>query len=294
MGRERSMSGSSARRFAIAAMAACVLCLAWCLAGCSSVQVDDASPRVAEVSVSSTSNMTESSQQIEVRLEFDRPVNVSDSFADDLDFQLNGAAVDSSTIAVETRASGEAVTFTLKPAANAVGVGNGAYFAVYQGAYSIAPTRDDGAVPSITGATGSSAVIDEPLTGVLPSGLTIEVVDQREGSIQENTPARTTFSVTSPATVRAITWFSPDGGTTKLLKHNHTFFREDAESCAQDLADTVNAATGLGISASCNGSTVTLTASSVQDGQRIDPVIVEGPGAAAGVYDPAADGDGAS
>ena len=94
MGRERSMSGSSARRFAIAAMAACVLCLAWCLAGCSSVQVDDASPRVAEVSVSSTSNMTESSQQIEVRLEFDRPVNVSDSFADDFDFQLNGAAVD--------------------------------------------------------------------------------------------------------------------------------------------------------------------------------------------------------
>lgn len=123
----------------------------------------------------------------------------------------------------------------------------------------MAAAREDGALPSILGASGSCAVLEEPIRATLPSGLAIQTVSVRAGSEADNLPAQTVFQVTSPALVRAITWFSPDGGQTKLLKHNHTFADADAAACAGDLAKVVNAASGLGITATAQGDTVTLT-----------------------------------
>ena len=271
---------------ATAVVSALVCALALCV-GCTQVKVDEDSPRIADVCMVA-SGQTEASQSVEIRLAFDQPVSVAANVADSFSVQLNGAALDASTVKLEVRSSADAVTFVLRPAEGAaLGPGAGSYFALYQGQLTVAAAREDGALPSILGASGSCAVLEEPIRATLPSGLAIQTVSVRAGSEADNLPAQTVFQVTSPALVRAITWFSPDGGQTKLLKHNHTFADADAAACAGDLAKVVNAASGLGITATAQGDTVTLTAQEVRDGQTIDPMVVEGRDVEGGSYDPA-------
>ena len=256
------------------------------LVGCAQAKVADDSPRVADVRLSSTSAMTEPSQDVEVKLVFDQPVSVAADAADDFEVLLNGSPLDGGVVALDVRGSADGVTFVLHPSSGAsTAGGKGTFFALYQSGFSVAAKRADGALPSVTAASGSCAVLDTPVEGTLPSGLTIEVTDVRAGSTDENLPAQTTFRVTSPALVRAITWFSPDGGATKLLKHNHAFADADAQDCAADLAKVVGEASGLGIVAKASGDTVTITAVAVVDGQAIDPVVVEGVGVEGGTYD---------
>lgn len=269
------------------ACAAVTLALcALALVGCAQAKVADDSPRVVDVRLSSASAMTEPSQDVEVKLVFDQPVSVAADAADDFEVLLNGSPLDGGAVALDVRGSADGVTFVLHPASSAsTAGGKGTFFALYQSGFSVAAKRADGALPSVTAASGSCAVLDAPVTGTLPSGLAIEVIDARAGSAQDNLPAQTSFKVTSPALVRAITWFSPDGGATKLLKHNHTFADADAQDCAADLAKVVGETTGLGIVAKASGDTVTLTATAVSDGQTIDPVVVEGVGVEGGTYD---------
>ena len=267
---------------AAVALALCALALV----GCAQAKVADDSPRVADVRLSSASAMTEPSQDVEVKLVFDQPVSVAADAADDFEVRLNGSPLDGGAVALDVRGSADGVTFVLHPASGAsTAGGKGTFFALYQSGFSVAAKRADGALPSVTAASGSCAVLDAPVTGTLPSGLAIEVIDACAGSAQDNLPAQTSFKVTSPALVRAITWFSPDGGATKLLKHNHTFADADAQDCAADLAKVVGETTGLGIVAKASGDTVTLTATAVSDGQTIDPVVVEGVGVEGGTYD---------
>ncbi len=290
------VKGSARRiwRGALAGVAACLLVVCACmLAGCGDVKVDDTSPQVKDVHLSAQSDMSESSQHIDITLEFDRPISASGDVMGDFSFQLNGADVDAKAIFVEALPSADAVTVSLRPASDAQGPGAGAYFATYQSAFSLSAKAADGALPSITGSSGAAAVLAQPVTGVLPSGAAMEVTSSQEGSTEANTPAKVTFAVTSPATVRAITWFSPDGGATKLLKHNHAFASADADDFAADLAEVVNAASGLGVRATAKGTEVTLVATSVTDGQKLEPVIVEGVGATPGAYDGSAAGGGA-
>ncbi len=270
---------------------ACVgllLCVA--MSGCAaSTRVDESSPRVAEVSLRSMSDMTESSQEVVIRLAFDQAISATGNIADSFELRLNDEAVDTRVIAVEVQASGEAVTFTLRPTADALGVGKGAYFALYQGAFSISSARSDGVLSSITGMSGAQAVLDEPISGTLPSGLALVVEEQIPAQSATGIPAQTTFRVTSPALVRCVTWFSPDGGSTKLLKHNHTFTDADASDAAADLARVINEASDLGLVARAQGDQVTLTATKVVEGQVISPCIVEGVGVQGGAFDPAQD-----
>lgn len=268
--------------------ALCVLSLcSLVLAGCGQAKVADDSPRLSDVRLTSTSSMTEASQSAEIKLVFDQPVSVASNAADDFEVLLNGSPLDGGAVALDVRGSADGVVFVLRPASGAsVGGTTGSFFALYQSGFFVASKRTDGALPSVTGASGSCAVLDEPVEGTLPSGLAIEVVEARAGSTADNLPAQTTFRVTSPALIRAITWFSPDAGQTKLLKHNHTFADNDAAACATDLAKVVNAASAVGCTAVAKGDTVMLTAVSVQEGQLIEPVIVEGRGVSGGAYDP--------
>ena len=288
--------GARARRAlaAVCGFACAFTCLA-ALFGCGAgVSVGEDSPTVSDVAFCAGTTATEAGQSIEVRIEFDRQISVSGDAADDFEVLLNGEELDADAVKLEVNASADAITFVLSPADGAsVGPSaGGSYFAVYQGQISIASAREDGALPHVTGTDGSTAVLSEAIEGTLPSGLAIEVTEQREGSAADGVPAQTTFTVTSPATARCITWFSPDGGTTKLLKHNHDFASADAAACAADLAEVVNAAEGLGLVATVSGTSVTLTATEVVDGQVIEPVIVEGAGVSGGVYDEEDDGTG--
>ena len=272
-------------RYAAALVCAVLLCSCACV-GCSQAKVGEGSPHVDDVQLKAMSDMTESSQSVEIRVSFDRPVSAAKSVADDFRVLLNGAELDGGAVALDVRTSADAVTFVLHPAPEATGLGKGSYFALYQCGFSIESVRSDGALPSITGADGACAVLDDPIEGTLPSGLALETLSARAGSTADNQAAQTVIRVSSPALVRAITWFSPDGGTTKLLKHNHTFADADASECAADLANIVNKASGLGLTATAHGDQITLTATSVNNDQVIEPIIVEGTGVEGGAYDP--------
>ena len=229
--------------------------------------------------------MTEASQAVRIALTFDGPISATDDVSQDFSLLINGKAPDSSVIKTDVRANATGVTITLSPADGAAkGAGAGQFFALYQAQFTLSSARDDGALPHITGQSGSCAVLDS-IDGTLPSGLSIAVDEQRAGSAADSVAAQTTFTVTSPAQARVITWFSPDGGATVLLKHNHNFAQASAEDCAADLAKVVNAQADLGISATARGNQVVLAATSATDGQIISPVVVEGVGVAGGTYD---------
>lgn len=260
------------------------------LCGCAGqVRLDEASPVVKDVQLSTTSNMTEGSQAVRISVMFDTQISASDDVASDISLLINGDKPDASVIKTEVCANATGLTIALSPSEGAAkGSGAGQFFALYQAQFSLTSSRDDGALAHVTGISGANAIIDQPIEGTLPSGLSISVDSQHVGNVADGVSAQTTFSVTSPALARVITWFSPDGGQTVLLKHNHNFAQADTQDCAADLAKVVNAQTELGITAQANGSQVTLTSSSVVDGQVIEPCVVEGVGVSGGQYDASA------
>ena len=288
------VSASGFRQGRLATMLACAIALCCaCLgvalaAGCSSAQVNvtEESPHLttSSMAASSDGDNAETSQRIDVLLSAGEGLEASGDIADDFTVLLNGAPVDGSVVKLDVTCEGDKVVFALSPGDDAQGgPGAGEYFAVYQGQISIASARDDGALPHLTSADGLTTVLPEAVEGTLPSGLAIEVESQTVGSEASNTPAQAQFEVTEPASVRAITWLSLDGGATKLLKHNHMFANADAETCAADLAKVINA-TGL-YTAVCRGATIDVRANEVVDGQVIEPCIVEGFGVTGGEYD---------
>ena len=261
-----------------------VLCMG-ALAGCAGPQISETSPRIQEVAFNPSSDMTEGSQKAEIRLVFDQQVEISGNVLDDFELLLNGSPVDGSTVAVNAHPNATGVAITLTPAAGTMGVGKGSYFALYQADVDLRAKRDDGMLTSVTGIDGSAAVMAEPVKGTFPSGLALEEVEVIPGDVGADRIAQTTFRVTSPAIIRAVTWFSPDGGQTKLLKHNHTFMDASAQDCAADLAKVINAAPNLSVSASAIGDTVVMRASSVVDGQELHPMLIEGIGAEGGAFE---------
>ena len=265
------------------------VCFSCMLVACSraeGIQIGETSPHLADVNLSAQSSMTEDSQQVQVSLVFDQNLSCENiDFKNAFKIQLNGKTPDESTIEVTAYVQENTIVIRFQPAKNVRNAtpASGSYFALYQSSFSIASAREDGALVGITGSEGQNAVLDSAIEGVLPSGVAIEITTQTAGSSQENVRAATTFQVTSPALVRAITWFSVDGGQTKLLKHNHTFSKETNESCAADFARVINRAK-CGVNAQASGNTITITATSVVDEQVIEPVIVQGVNVEPGVY----------
>ncbi len=270
-----------------------VLAFAFALAlgGCAGAKVTDTSPTMVAASFSASSSQSEATQRAEIRLDFDQPVTVDQNVLDDFELLVNGAAPDPSTVAVEARGDATGITIAMRPSPEAKGVGAGAYFALYQADVSLASKDAGGALPSIRGADGSAAVMADVVRGVFPSGAVLEVTDQTAGDAAAGRCAAATFVITSPATIRAITWFSPDGGQTKVLKHNHTFASQTAQEFAADLAKAVNSCSGAGVVATARGDEVTLRASSPVDGQVLEPIFVEGIGQTTGAFD-ASDAEG--
>lgn len=282
------------KRACMLAYVMAAFCMLFLLSACTqaeNVNVGETSPRLVDVALSAQSSMTEASQKVEVVLTFDKAISAQNTdVSNAIDVQLNGKAPDEHTVMVNAQIQENTVVVTFQPAESVRNASNktGDYFALYQSAFCIRSSRSDGALVGIVGEDGQAAVLDVPVEGVLPSGLAIEVISQQEGLASEGVRATCEFRVTSTACVRAITWFSVDGGTTKLLKHNHTFARATCADAALDLARVINKAK-CGINAQATGDTVTLTATSVIDGQDICPLVVEGVNASPGVYDASSD-----
>ena len=204
-GSVRARGALGRARAALRAAAACALIAgALACAGCAQARMDDASPRLSDVQLTATGAQSEASQSVEIKLTFDQPISAAGAVADDFEVLLNGKELEGGAVALDVRPSAQAVTFVLHPSSTAsAGGATGSFFALYQCAFSIAAARDDGALPSVTGATGSCAVLDAPVTGTLPSGLALETVEARAGSSDGGVAAQTTVRVTSPALVRA-------------------------------------------------------------------------------------------
>ncbi len=270
----------------------CALVLATVpVCGCSSIEINvtESSPQLEGLSMTATSDDddAEATQRIDVVLSASETLVAADGFEDDFEVLLNGEAIDGDVIQLDVTCEGNTVTFSLTPGEAAGsglgGSGAGEYFAVYQGAISISAARDDGALPHLTSESGDTAVLSGAVEGTLPSGMTIEIDEQVEGSTEDKTVAKTTFTVTSSAKVRAITWLSLDGGQTKLLIHNHNFSLDDESACAERIVEVINESSDY--LAIARGSVVDVRAVDAVDGQIIEVLVVEGFGVTGGNYD---------
>ena len=264
----------------MAAGLACLLAVVM-LSGCTAqAVVDESSPRCSGASVFAGSDLTESSQYAEVRLAFDAPLEASGNVADDLQVTLNGEAVDAETIAVEASVDGSDVVVRLVPTASADGKQASVYYALYDGLVQVAAKADDGGLAHVKAAGGSSnAVLDEPVTATVSTGIQVAVQAQTAGSAAAGTPASVTFAVRQFAQLRCCSWFYFGEGLPIVMTHNHEFARDLPETCAQRIADTVNANYSEWLSATCDGATITVTAAEVVDGQEMGCQLVEGVGA---------------
>ena len=227
-----------------------------------------------------------------MRLTFDAALEASGNVADDFDVTLNGEAVDSETIAVEAQVDGQDVVVRLAPTASADGKQASVYYALYDGLVQVAAKSDDGGLAHVKAAGGSSnAVLAEPVTATVPSGIKVAVQAQTAGDAAAGVPASVTFAVDQFAQLRCCSWFYFGEGLPIVMTHNHEFARDLPETCAQRIADTINVNYAEWLSATCDGATITVTAAEAVDGQKMTCQLVEGVGAnpASGLLEGGAD-----
>lgn len=260
-----------------------IVSLSPALSGCiAKGTVSETSPHVKSYSISSASALTESSQCVTVFIVFDAPIVVSNGARDDFTIMLNGAEPDANVITTSAVQTG-ADSLCIKLAA-AEGVGNpssGLYFAVYEGELSITARDASGALAHIsrTDDADASAVLAGSLDFQIPSGLSFGVLTQTVGSSSDDVPASTVFEVTATPVIRAVARIELEPGGTCAVMHNHEFTRYDDSTCdiyAQSLVECLRATFGDEYTFSVEGDAITVTAQRVEDGQTIEPRIIEG------------------
>jgi hypothetical protein len=261
------------------------------LAACATpVRVDESSPRVASASILSQGDGTEAGQRVEARLVFDRPLVLKGDALDGLELTLNGAPLDTRVIAVAAELEGDrTLCVRLSPAEGTGDTASARYFALYEGALSIAGRDASGGVARLTGAAGqtgaatgqANAVIEQPLLLQIPSGLVIEPVESVTGEASSGTVARASFRVATVPGIRAVSWFEFEPGGERVLVHNHEFIsyldgEAGRERYASYLVEPLKRGLGSNYSVSAQGDTVTISAREARDGQVIAPAVVEG------------------
>lgn len=248
------------------------------LSGCTATAViDDASPHCVDSSIAAGSDLTESSQYAEVRMTFDGRLEADGTVADDLEVLVNGKAPDADTMATEAYVDGSDVVVRLVPTTAADGRDRSVYYAFYDGLVSVAARGDDGGLPHVKGAGGSSnAVLDAPVSFTVPSGIEIQVVDAVPGDAETGTPASVSFDIEQFAQLRCCTWYSFSDDLPLVMMHNHEFLRDTVQTCADRLAGTLSATYGDYYTAEADGARVTVHALDVVDGQQLSAAVVEG------------------
>lgn len=267
------------RRFLSMLAGAVLLVTACVFIGCGpSVTVGDGSPHMVSCDISSSGDGTEAGQRVLVTFRFDKDVSVDGDVAGDFSVELNGKAIDPEVMAVRAEADGsDALMLSLIPSDKAAARGSKS-FACYAGEITVRAAREDGALPHVKAAGGSgAAVMGEDVRGIVPTGVAIELSNAVSGDAAAGVPASCTFKVTHGPVLRCCTWLDLGDGPVCFI-HNHQFVRETPESCAEALADAIEAA-DCGFSATCDGPFVTVVAQEVVDGQVVAPSILEGVGA---------------
>ena len=254
----------------VAAVFAAVL-LPCALFGCfsSGAAVSSSSPKadVSASTISTSSDMTEDSQLVELRIPFDSELELAGNATADINVELDGQAADSKTVATEVAVQGSDLVVRLSPAQDASGISSGSYFALYQAKLAVKANSSDGALSHVTGQDGAAAVLDQTVQATVPSGMAIKQVPSNAAS--------TSVKVTKTACLRCCTWFTL--GQDEFYMHHHVFYQETPASCAHDLADQINASFPDNYKATAKGAVVTIK---TLDGSQAPALkIVEGIGA---------------
>lgn len=227
------------------------------MVGCTTqAVVDEHSPECVLMSVSSGSDLTESSQYVEVRLSFNKELQTTGDVLSDVQVLLNGAEPNTKTISVTGSVEGRDVVVRLVPSAAADGSSASVYFALYDGLLQIVPRNADGALGHVRGEdTTSNAVMREEFSATIPSG--VSLVEDGEGADEG---ASVTFEITQFAQLRSCTWLKFSDALAPVMMHNHEFLRDTCNTCASRLTDTINATCADTLEATCEGAVVTVRA----------------------------------
>ena len=294
----------------MAALAVAVVLAACAFGACAgAVQVDEVSPRLAHVSVSAGSDLTEASQYVEVRLTFTSKLDAAEGYANDVEVLVNGEPPDIRTVLPSVVVEGADMVVRLVPteAAAAGGSGTAVYFALYDGLVQVAAKRGDGALVHVRAAGGeSNAVLEEAVTFTVPTGVAVKRVEAEAGAAEAGAPgagaevvaevvadvaaevvaddeagiaatSSVTFDVTRFAQLRCCSWFWFSDELPLVMMHNHEFLRDTERTCAERLADTVNDNYGDVLAATCEGARVTVSAKDSSKGP-LSVRVVEGVG----------------
>ncbi len=289
----------------MAALAVAVVLAGCAFAGCAgAAQVDEVSPRLAHVSVSAGSDLTEASQYVEVRLTFTSKLDAAEGYANDVEVLVNGEPPDTRTVLPSVVVEGADMVVRLVPteAAGAGGSGTAVYFALYDGLVQVAAKRGDGALVHVRAAGGeSNAVLEEAVTFTVPTGVAVKRVEAEAGAAEAGVPgagaevvaevvaddeagiagiaatSSVTFDVTRFAQLRCCSWFWFSDELPLVMMHNHEFLRDTERTCAERLADTVNDNYGDVLAATCEGARVTVSAKDSSKGP-LSVRVVEGVG----------------
>ena len=176
----------------MAALAVAVVLAGCAFAGCmGAAQVDEVSPRLAHVSVSAGSDLTEASQYVEVRLTFTSKLDAAEGYANDVEVLVNGEPPDMRTVLPSVVVEGADMVVRLVPteAAAVGGSGTSVYFALYDGLVQVAAKRGDGALVHVRAAGGeSNAVLEEAVTFTVPTGVAVKRVEAEAGAAEAGAP----------------------------------------------------------------------------------------------------------
>lgn len=282
-GRRAGRGGAMLGVVVLLMMAAGLACLAAVvmLSGCAAqAVVDESSPRCAGASVAAGSDLTESSQYIEARIAFDKPVELAGDAAGDFEVTLDGEPLDERTMRLEVQADGQDVVVRAVAAEGADGSSPSVYFAVYDGLMRIAPASEDGGLAHVKEQGGASnAVMEAPLEFTVPSGVQIEKLDAGAADPAAGEGAWVTFDIAQFAQLRSCTWFWFADGLPIVMEHNHEFARDLPQTVADRFVQTVETLHADELEAECDGSVVTVRAVEPVEGQQLDVRLCEGIGA---------------
>lgn len=247
------------------------------LAGCGAeATVAAESPRMEGYEVTAGSDGTEQSQRAVVTATFDRPIAVGDDALDDLVISVDGAETDDETIRCSVEQVGErSLRVVVAAEPGVTDPAQGPYFALLRGRLSVSAKDASGGLAHVTGQGGTSSAVWSDVSCIVPSGLEIETVSEMAGG--EGRAATTTFKVVRPPQLRVCSWLQMEPDGERILVHNHEFLKYDAASYAAYLAESLAASLGPEYESSSKGDRVTVAAATVAAGQRIRPVVVEGP-----------------
>ncbi|MCU6761531.1 Uncharacterised protein [uncultured Roseburia sp.] len=243
------MKKNSWYRTVVAAVVFVLVCLG--ISGCGSAKTDsEKSPVLKSVAVSSYNDGSESKQFVNVDMTFDKEIALESDTAESLRITIAGQRM--KTCSLKQGEDKMSVSLVIPVEA------------ITKGVLEIERSEKAKTISDIRDYTGSYAVQDFEVKGVIPSGVTLSEVSSEDGKVTKN--------VDSGWNIRSIAWVGlmKDGELQpvsenrsdeildgRIAVHGHEFLIEDEKDIAQKIAETLSRVYPEGYRFSADGTKVT-------------------------------------